>query len=334
MICKKKDLKVKGVRQPLSKIITDTAERTLKEAAIAQNYLQMIIAVSETDLIAKEFQKHDKCYLDYTRVIRNRDKSTESIDDNQLGDYNAVLSLVEYDIIGGQQCLSMEKLMNRYNGTIGTKQSRYKLKERLIKSFGDQLVFLQAEYHVPQVVISKECLHNQILSRSTPFIEQFTIRRAALILQESVLQYLEEAVPLPWPPTVESLAARDRNYPELLESFFKEILSQKNSHHTSERVDRLSDSFCLDIVHAVSNGKFLTLKHASLGLGLHSMTGQKRPITILARLGHSISYNTINEIETAQAELVEHLQSMSLYLPLQPVAQGSKVSIYFCIFNV
>lgn len=170
MICKKKDVKVKGVRQPLSKIVTDTAERTFKEAAIAQNDLEMIRAVTETDLIAKELQKHDKCYLEYTRVVRKRTESTESANDNlQLGDYDAVLSLVENDIIGGQQCLSMETLMTRYTGNTGTKQSRYKLKERLMKSFGDQLVFLQAEYHIPQVVISRECLHNQILSRSSPF---------------------------------------------------------------------------------------------------------------------------------------------------------------------
>ena len=57
-------------------------------------------------------------------------------------------------------------------------------------------------------------------------------------------------------------------------------------------------------------------KHKSLGLGFYSMTGQKLPITILARLGHYITYNTINKIETAQAKLVDHFQSMSLNLPL------------------
>ena len=51
-----KDLKVKGERQPLSKILTATAEKTMKDAAIAHNDLQMIVAVSETGLIAKEFK--------------------------------------------------------------------------------------------------------------------------------------------------------------------------------------------------------------------------------------------------------------------------------------
>ena len=67
-------------------------------------------------------------------------------------------------------------------------------------------------------------------------------------------------------------------------------MSPKDSHHgVSERVDRLADSFSQDIVHTVSRRKFLTPKHTSLGLGLHSLTGQKLPIMILAKLVHSIS---------------------------------------------
>ena len=141
--------------------------------------------------------------------------------------------------------------MSHFNDTTGTKQGRHQLKERLKKSFGDQLVFLQAENNVPQVVISSECLHNRILSRNSPCIEQFIIKRAALMLQESVQHHLENVAQLPWPPTVESFSARERHYPELLESFCKELLSNKISHTTSERVGRLTDSFCQDIVHAV-----------------------------------------------------------------------------------
>ena len=61
----------------------------------------MIVAVCKTDLIAKEFQKHDKCYLDYTRVVRRGAESAENVNDDQLGGNDAVLSLVEHDIIGG-----------------------------------------------------------------------------------------------------------------------------------------------------------------------------------------------------------------------------------------
>ena len=88
MICKKKDIKIKGIRKSLSKIVTETAERTIKQAAVARNDLEIITAVTETDLIAKEFQKHQKCYLEYTRVVRKEDEAIESTgDDILLGSY-------------------------------------------------------------------------------------------------------------------------------------------------------------------------------------------------------------------------------------------------------
>ena len=143
----------------------------------------------------------------------------------------------------------MEILIRKYIGNTGTKQERHKLKERLTKTFGDQLVFIQVEYHSPQVVISRECLYNQCLS---PCVQQFTVKRAASLVRESVVKFIEESDPLPWPPTVESLAKRDLQYPELLRLFFKGLLSPKESHHvTSERVNRLTDSFSQDVVHAL-----------------------------------------------------------------------------------
>ena len=57
MICKKNDLKLKHSRQLQSKIVTKTSEKTLKEAAFARNDKEMIIVVSETYLIANQFQK-------------------------------------------------------------------------------------------------------------------------------------------------------------------------------------------------------------------------------------------------------------------------------------
>ena len=75
------------------------------------------------------------------------------------------------------------------------------------------------------------------------------------------------------------------------------------SKNKSETYTRFIDSFSSDIMLAISNGKYTSLKHTSLRLGLHSMTGMKNPINILHRLGHSISYDMVCWIETVQAEL-------------------------------
>ena len=52
----------------------------------------------------------------------------------------------------------------------------------------------------------------------------------------------------------------------------------------------------------------MTSKHVLLGCGLHSITGIKMPISILSHFGHSCTYNKVQEIVTAQAELVQQMR--------------------------
>ena len=89
------------------------------------------------------------------------------------------------------------------------------------------------------------------------------------------------------------------------------------------------DSFAQDLVHAVSRGSFLTEKHVLLGTGLHSLTGLKKPVQILGRFGHCCNYDKIRLIETAQAELAQHLRSLENPLPLLPAHDGDRVLIFF-----
>ena len=105
MICKKKDLKVKRSRQLQSKIVTKTSEKTLTEAAFTGNDKEMIIVVSEAYLTANQFQKHKKCYLDYTRIVIKSSSAAESkSEDTCLGnsDHDSVLSLIYNDVFAGQ----------------------------------------------------------------------------------------------------------------------------------------------------------------------------------------------------------------------------------------
>ena len=55
---------------------------------------------------------------------------------------------------------------------------------------------------------------------------------------------------------------------------------------------------------------------------------------IFAKLGHSISYDTVRGIETVQAELVLNLQSMGLSLPLRPAAPGNEVSNLLFMYDM
>ena len=55
---------------------------------------------------------------------------------------------------------------------------------------------------------------------------------------------------------------------------------------------------------------------------------------IFAKLEHSISYDTVGEIETVRAELTLNRQSMGLRLPLQPAAPGNEVSNLLFMYDM
>ena len=172
MICKKKSIKINNKRQPLTKVMTKTAEMTLKAAAQAWDDKDMIASVHETDLIAKEFQKHEKCYREYTRIVRESVSQSKNDEDDPHGNIDVVLFIIEKDVLQGQQCLSVETLMKEYSGHSGSRQGRYKLKDRVLRHYGEKLIFLKPEYHAPELVISKECLSGQIYFKKFSSIQR------------------------------------------------------------------------------------------------------------------------------------------------------------------
>ncbi len=332
MICSKQRIKVRGKFQFPTKILTKTAEDTLKRSATLRKDEPMIAAVTDVDLIAKEFSKHEKCYLDYTRVARNTNVPSPSVCETEqdLGDFSMVCEVVEQLVLGKQQCISMDSIVSAYGINEGDRQQRYRLKVRLQEKYGQDLLFISHEKHSPQIVISKICLETQTLSNVLEASESNTVKKAATLLRDAVTKVVQEAPTLPWPPTIESLKSSERNPPQLLELFYKKLLSPTSSSHApNATVERLADSFSQDVLYAVSKGEFITLKHAAMGLGLHSLTGQKLPLRILSSLGHSINYDRVCEIETAQAELIQHFQAMSLHLPIIPATSENKVTTTF-----
>ena len=89
-------------------------------------------------------------------------------------------------------------------------------------------------------------------------------------------------------------------------------------------VNRLVDLFSQDIIHTGFTGKISATEVYNAGTWARQF-GEKLSITIFAKLVHTISYDTVSDIETVQAELVLNLQPMGLSFPLQPAAPGQEV---------
>ena len=61
---------------------------------------------------------------------------------------------------------------------------------------------------------------------------------------------------------IESLMSKERMSPALFQLFFNKLLLPSDSHHAiRETASCLGDSFCHDVINALSNGTFIMLKH-------------------------------------------------------------------------
>ena len=201
----------------------------------------------------------------------------------------------------------MTVLMTVYGIGDNHAQYRYKLKNRLQNTFGDTMTFLSPDYRSTQIVISTKCFQEQSLSSfMSDFEPEIILKNAANYLRSSVINSYSEVEKLSWPPTVEKLKEERRNTSMILLKFLCDLITGKPSRcEVSEKKMTIVRSIADDLVYNISNRSILTLKHCSLALGLHGMTGQKQPILLLSKLGHCISYDNVREIKTAQAEIAQ-----------------------------
>ena len=68
---------------------------------------------------------------------------------------------MDEQVISLFKCVSMDVLMEGYG--IGDKhtQYRFKLKNRLLNTFDDKIIFISPDYHAAQVIISSKCFKEQ-----------------------------------------------------------------------------------------------------------------------------------------------------------------------------
>ncbi len=69
----------------------------------------------------------------------------------------------------------------------------------------------------------------------------------------------------------------------------------------TEKDERRIQSLADDILFCVTKGVIKPQKHIVLGMGIKSLTGSKKVVTLLNRFGHSINYSTVEELETTFA---------------------------------
>lgn len=321
-------------RQGPVQLLTMNACQTILESAIALRDEEMLTKIRGQDLIAREFKMHRSCFRAYTRIVsvnrRTMTPDTDGQDEPNPDWLRRLQQFVSDNIIRSGRSVSLRLLTDVYGFDSDDSRRRAKVKEILQKIFPEQLLFVTVDYHSVQVVISLSSITNVDAKGFVKDNDRLCFGRVCEVLQLEMDEVIQNADPLPWPPTPESLRGPDRKVPPRLIEFIVDVLHRKDSHHLPGiETKRLAESYSQDILFGYSGGAFMTEKHVELGTGLHSLTGLKIPVAILARFGHCIKYDTIRAIEAGQAELARKLSENGYELPLIPKTEDDVVRTIF-----
>ena len=93
--------------------------------------------------------------------------------------------------------------------------------------------------------------------------------------------------------------------PKILGEFLTTLITGKDcDDQMSSRQARMKHSIAQDTVYIVSNGKVKTPKSLLLPSNIKLLTSSTEIINIVHRLGQSVSYSILNEMQTENAYIV------------------------------
>ena len=204
---------------------------------------------------------------------------------------------------------------------------RNRLKSKIVDEFGDEILFLNVDGQTPEVTVSRATLDSTTVIRD----KNAVLKQVAEYLHEEIMSYAAN-YKASWPPTCDSLKEEEKDYPSILNEFFTCVLKSKDPP-CSDSIKRLISSYGYHLIHGVTRGKVVTLKHFLLGVGLHNITGLKLPIRVLSHLGHCIDNDLVCDIETAEDEVAQKMYENDLTQLTQISATEAPILTYWWADN-
>ena len=217
-------------------------EVTIKVAAEERQYEEVLRNIRDANLLAKEFQVHDKCRLEYTRkrMFVEEDGSNEPSSNLEL-----VKEFIKSNIIEGNQAVCMAVVHEMCgDGHLGNTRYRSKLKQKIPDIYPEQLYFLTVDRKTPQVIVSKERISFNNLMHTDECLQH----NAAKALRQDILDYESSLPDLPWPLQVEILKERMESMPKSLTDFLSTLLINPGHIRTSS-TNCLIESFSQDLIN-------------------------------------------------------------------------------------
>ncbi|KAK3776113.1 hypothetical protein RRG08_046780 [Elysia crispata] len=318
IICEKRSKYVKRKSEKLVKCITETAKKSIEEAAERKDDSRLKGITGNYCLVAKEAHYHDSCRREYTRKDDRHQAATDPAllksEKAQADAFTHIKGYVQKYIIENSQVERMTMLTEKYclymqshhPEVYNPNYKTYKLKEKLLKAFGSKLQFWQPNYRSELVFsaeVPKGCAVEAAFECASS--DERRLEEAALVLRRLIFDSFKNAPEMPWPPSADYLLSDQIQVPAMLTKFLRSLLSKRASASTgSIRCDRLVQSIGQDTCYNVTCGQWKLPKQLLLGMTVRHITGSAQLINILNHFGHCNSHSTLLELETAMCDAV------------------------------
>ncbi|KAK3773241.1 hypothetical protein RRG08_012366 [Elysia crispata] len=296
IIYEKRSKYVKRKSEKLVKCITETAKKSIEEAAERKDDSRLKGITGNSCLVAKEAHYHDSCRREYTRKDDRHQAATDPAllksEKAHADTFTHIKGYVQKYIIENSQVERMTMLTEKYclymqshhPEVYNPNYKTYKLKDKLLKAFGSKLQFWQPNYRSELVFsaeVPKGCAVEAAFECASS--DERRLEEAALVLRRLIFDSFKNAPEMPWPPSADYLLSDQIQVPAMLTKFLRSLLSKRASASTgSIRCDR---SIGQDICYNVSCGQWKLPKQLKLGMTVRHITGSAQLINILNHFG-------------------------------------------------
>ena len=315
-----------GQRESLGSCEAFGAQANIQSALHRHKDEVLLPKLGGIDFIAKEVKYHHSCRRKYTRDLKQfpsgEDKHDDSdtmpmSDQKKLRDIHKktfafICDYVRTTVIENNSAEPLSVVHERYMQLLvdhGEYESQYRAHKLLIKlhaNFPSQLSTYIIPNKGPVLYCTGNTEHEAVTNALLKAVDpQAAIVGAAVNLGSQILKLQSTSRPLPESLQIKDVCDGEGDPPEDLKLFFRTLYTGTPGDISSgERVDRYIESAADDAVFCTTRGKIKPAKHITLGLTMKSLTGSKKVITILNRLGHCVSYSLAESIETDLATTI------------------------------
>lgn len=312
IFCDRNQRRRKGLSKNTVKATTDSMKKRIIAILEFGNRTEKVHKVRNS----KSISYHSSCFAEYEHKLfyENRVKTTS----NPLNiwatsrlahekSFEAIKKFVNENVVDGREVHSLRDVYQLYSSLFdeefakhqptlcSTSYTRQHLCTRLLnaipnltKTVYKQRTFIHRnDLDLCEILASGFRLEDDLLAQ---------IKSVAFEIRKRVLSQEKRYLPK-HNISVENIYEGECAIPKELYTFIS-CLAKGPKNSTKQTLETKVNSICHSIIYTMTNGAVKPSTCLSLGLVTKSITGSRRMVELLNRLGHCVSYSVVEELET------------------------------------